>query len=299
MSSAPAREESLPVKTRTLVSVVIVALAVAVIFGVVKARPVEAKPNQQKDCAGCHGDGTYAATVTATPSAAAVAPGAGYTVALAISENPNGVFNTGYWIANSTAAGAIGTSVTYGGNTSTQQNFTVNMTAPGTPGTYYYKVFMVDGPTDNSGIVGAKVFSIVVGTPATHDVAVGFVGHYPRARHIDAGDIGGFFATYMNEGDVGETFTATLSARSPSAATTVLDTRSLTLAAGSTTTVYYPAVLTYSMAGTWTITATAGPVAGETDTLDNTWVRERTARSTTSAQPGAGGPRSVQRGPTR
>ena len=155
------------------------------------------------------------------------------------------------------------------------------MTAPATPGTYYYKVFMVDGGTDSTGMVGVKVFSIVVGTPVTHDVAVGFVGHYPRARHVDAGDVGGFFATYMNEGDVGETFTATLSARSPAGSTTTLDTRSLTLAAGSLTTVYYPAVLTYATAGTWTITASAGPVSGETDLADNSWVRERTVRSTT------------------
>ena len=91
------------------------------IVGVVKAKPVDAKPNQQKDCASCHGDGTYAATVTATPSASTVAPGASYTVAIAtISENPNGAFNTGYWIANSTAAGATGTTTgIYGGNTST------------------------------------------------------------------------------------------------------------------------------------------------------------------------------------
>jgi hypothetical protein len=277
----------------------VVLVAAAVIAGVVKARPVEAKPNQQKDCASCHGDGTYAATVTATPSAATVAPGAGYSVALAISENPNGVFNTGYWVANSTAAGATGTSVTYGGNTGTTQTYTVNMTAPSAPGTYYYKVFMVDGPTDNSGIVGVKVFSVVVGTPVTHDVAVGFMGHYPRARHINAGDIGGFFAMYVNEGDVGETFTATLSATSPSAATTVLDTRSVTLVAGSTTTIYYPAVLTYALAGTWTITASAGPVAGETDTSDNTWVRERSVRPTTTIQPSPRSVRATHRGPAR
>ena len=95
-------------KTRTLVTLALVALAVPIIVGVVKAKPVEAKPNQQKDCAGCHGDGTYAATGTATPSAATVAPGGSYSVAMAISENPNGVFNTGYWIANSTVAGATG-----------------------------------------------------------------------------------------------------------------------------------------------------------------------------------------------
>lgn len=286
-------------KMRAVIVIALFALAAAVIVGVVKAKPVEAKPNQQKDCTSCHGDGTYAATVTATPSAATVAPGGSYSVAVTISENPNGVFNTGYWIANSTAAGATGTSVTYGGNTSTQQSFTVNMTAPTNPGTYYYKVFMVDGGTDSTGMVGFKVFSIVVGTPATHDVAVGFVGHYPRVRHVDAGDVGGFYATYMNEGDVSETFTATLSARSPSAATTTLDTRSLTLAAGSQTTVYYPSILTYTLAGSWTITASAGPVAGETDTLDNTWVRERTVRSTTPALPVAGSLRSTHRGPAR
>jgi hypothetical protein len=289
------------VKKTTLVSVVLAAVAalvVPVIVGAVVAKPATASPSKQRDCTACHGDGTYAATVTATPSAATVAPGGSYTVAAAISENPTGDFLTGYWIANSTAAGATGTSVIYGGKTTTQQSYTVNMTAPSTPGTYYYKVFMEDGLDDNSGVVGFKVYSIVVGTPATHDVAVGFVGHYPRVRYIDAGDVGGFYATYMNEGDVGETFTATLSARSPSATTTTLDTRSVTLAAGAQTTVYYPSILTYTLAGTWTITASAGPVAGETDTLDNTWVRERTVRATT-ALPVAGSLRSTHRGPAR
>jgi hypothetical protein len=270
------KEEILPVKMKALVYVALAALAAAAVVGVVKAKPADARPNQQKDCTQCHGDGTYAATVTATPSSATVAPGATYTVGIIISEDPSGTFNTGYWIANSTAAGATGTSTgVYGGNTGTQQSHTATMTAPAAPGTYYYKAFGVDGPADNTGVVGFKVYSITVVAPV-HDVAVDYLGQDPRVRRMSVGDVGGFFATYANLGNVGETFTATLTAKTPSSSTSTLDTRSVTLAAGATTTVYYPGVLTYSSAGVWTITATAGPVAGETNTDDNTWVRPRT-----------------------
>jgi len=275
-NSVPPREEIQPLKMRALAFVALAALSAAVIVGVVKAKPADAFPNKEKDCAGCHGDGTYAATVTATPSSATVAPGATYTVAITLSQNPNGTFNTGYWIANSTVAGATGTSTgVYGGDTGTQHAFTATMTAPVTPGTYYYKVFTDEGPSDSTGVVGFKVYSITVVAPV-HDVAVDYLGQDPRVRRMSVGDVGGFFATYANLGNVGETFTATLTAKTPSSSTSTLDTRSVTLAAGATTTVYYPGVLTYSSAGVWTITATAGPVAGETNTDDNTWVRPRT-----------------------
>lgn len=279
-------------RTRTPAFVTIAVVAAAVVVGVAKARPADAFPNKQKDCATCHGDGTYAATVTATPSAATVAPGMSYTVAITISENPGGTYNTGYWIANSDAGGGTGTSTgVYGGDTGTQQSYTVNMTAPATPGTYYYKVFGVDGPTDASGIVGFKVYSITVAN-VTHDVAVDFLGHYPRMRRIYAGYVGGFLAIYKNLGDVSETFSAVLTARSPSGATSTLDSRSLTLAAGASTTIYYPSILAYSATGVWTITAAAGPVAGEARTDDNTWIRTRTV----SVSPTLTVARSVHRG---
>ncbi len=179
-------------------------------------------------------------------------------------------FNTGYWVANSTAAGATGTSTgVYGGNTGTTQTYTVNMTAPATPGTYYYKVFMVDGPDTADGIVGFKVYSITVVAPV-HDVAVFGIARYPRRADVTLGGLGSYYAVYANVGTVGETFTATLTATAPGGGTSTLDTRSITLAAGASTTVYYPGALTYSSAGMWTVTASAGPVAGETATVDNT-----------------------------
>lgn len=263
-------------KVKVLVLITLVAVAAATIVGVIAAKPADAFPNKQKDCSGCHGDGTYSATVTATPSAATVAPGATYTVAITLSQDPSGTFNTGYWIANTTAAGATGTSTgVYGGDTGTQHAFTATMTAPATPATYYYKVFTNEGPTDNTGYVGYKVYSITVAAPV-HDVAVETVVPYPRKRPAVIGEIGSVVARYANRGDVSETFTATVSLTNPGSSTSVLDTRSITLAAGATTTVYYTGVVTYSSAGTWTLTATAGPVAGETATADNTSTYTRT-----------------------
>ena len=285
---------------RTQVSVALATLVVSVLVGVIAATPASATPSKQRDCSSCHGDpGVYAATVTATPSAATVAPSATYTLSMGISENPNGAgFGTGYWVANSTAAGAIvsSTGVYGGGSGSTPQTYARTMTAPSTPGTYYYKVFGVDGLDDSSGIVGFTVYSVNVVAPI-HDVDADYLGHYPRVRHIYPGYVGGFFAHYQNAGNVGETFTATLSARDPSGVTATLDTRSLTLAAGERTTVYYPGILTYAVAGTWTITATAGPVVGETDTLHNSWTRERTVESAPLALTGS--LRSAHRGPAR
>lgn len=281
-------------KMKAPVCVALAALAAAVIVGVVKAKPADARPNQQQDCITCHGDGTYAATVTATPSSPTVAAGATYTVAITISENPSGNFNTGYWVANSTAAGATGTSTgVYGGDDGTQQSRTATMTAPATPGTYYYKVFADDGPRD-VGIVGFKVYSITVVAPV-HDVAVNYLGHAARKSSAYVGNTDDFFAVYANIGTVGETFTAKLVAKAPGGTTTTLDTRSVTLAAGATVTVRYPGVPSYTSAGVWTVTASAGPVAGETATADNAFARTRTV----SAAAALTASRSARRGPAQ
>jgi hypothetical protein len=276
---------------RALVFVAFSAVVAAVIVGVVAAKPVDAFPSEQKDCIACHGGGTYAATVTATPSSTTVAPGASYTVAITISENPSGRYNTGYWIAYSDANGATGTSTgVYGGDAGTQQSYTATMIAPATPGTYYYKVFGVDGPADSSAVVGYKVYSITVAAPGG-DVAVRFLGSYPRVRHAAVGDLVGFHANYANVGTASATFSATLTATSPGGTTTTLDVRSVTLAAGATTKIYYPSVLAYTSPGRWTVTATAGPVPGETATADNTYVWSRTVLSAAAA-----GSRRAQRG---
>ncbi len=276
-------------KTNILVWALAAVLAAAV-AGVIAARPADAFPNKQKDCAACHGSGGYAATVTATPNSSTVAPGATYTVAITISENPNGTFKTGYWIADSDASGSTGTTTgVYGGDTSAQQSHTATMTAPSTPGTYYYKVFAEDGKADDYGVVGFKVYSVTVATTGG-DAAV-YLGAYPRVRRVFAGDVGGFFAVWFNHGTASATFTATLSATSPLGATATLDARSLTLAAGESLTVYYPGVLTYTSAGMWTTTASASLVPGEAVTHDNTYVRLRPVLSAPPASP-----RHVERG---
>jgi hypothetical protein len=281
------------VKTKALVLVALVAVVAAVIVGVIAAKPADAFPSKAKDCADCHGTGGYDATVTATPSSSGVAPGATYTVAITISENPNGAFNTGYWVANSDVNGVTGTSTgVYGGDTGTQQTHTATMTAPTTPGTYYYKVFGEDGQSDDQGIVGFKVYSITVVAPV-HDVAVFGIARYPRRADVTLGGHGSYYAVYANVGTVGETFTATLTSKAPGGGTSTLDTRSITLAAGASTTVYYPGALTYSSAGMWTVTASAGPVAGETATVDNT--ESKTCTVSGSAAPASA--KIARRGP--
>ena len=280
-------------KTKVLVLAALVAVLAAVVVGVIAAKPADAFPSKAKDCADCHGTGGYDATVTATPSASGVAPGATYTVAITISENPNGAFNTGYWVANSDVNGVTGTSTgVYGGDTGTQQTHTATMTAPTTPGTYYYKVFGEDGHSDDQGIVGFKVYSITVVAPV-HDLAVFGIARYPRRADVTLGGHGSYYAVYANVGTVGETFTATLTAKAPGGGTSTLDTRSITLAAGTSTTVYYPGVLTYSSAGTWTVTASAGPVAGETATADN--VESKTCTISAASPPASA--KIVHRGP--
>jgi hypothetical protein len=264
---------------------VVVAAAAA---GVVAAKPAAAFPSKVQDCSKCHGLGlgTYGATVTATPSATTLAPGATYTVAVTISENPNGTFNTGYWIANSDAAGATGTSTgVYGGNTGTSQNHTATMTAPVGPGTYYYKVFAEDGGADADGVVGYKVYSINVVAPV-HDVAVFGLVRYPRRSDVTLGGTGSYLAVYANVGTVSETFTATIKAKAPGGLVTTLDSRSITLAAGATTTVSYPGIVSFSSAGVWTITASVGPVTGETATADNTWSKSCTVNGSLLAARG-------------
>ncbi len=270
-------------KTRLSLLIGAALVALALYAGVALPQDAGATPNKQQDCTKCHGDGTYAATVTATPSATALSPGASYTLPISISENAAGSFNTGYWIANSTAAGATGTTTgVYAGATSTTQSYAVSMTAPGTPGTYYYKVFMEDGPQD-VGIVGFKTYSITVAA-SVHDVAVTYLG-YPRKSHAYLGSAGDYSAVYANHGNVSETFTATFTAQAPNGTKSTLDTRSITLAAGASTTVDYSGLGTFSQAGVWTIAATAGPVAGETATADDTYSRTRTIYGATSVAP--------------
>jgi hypothetical protein len=158
------------VKLRPVTTLGVLAAVLAVIALV--AGPVIATPDKQVDCVGCHGGGLYRGTTTAAPSTPYPAPSATYTVAIGTPQCPTGTYNTGYWIANSTVAGATGTTTgVYGGNTSTTHSYTASMRAPATEGVYYYKVFALDGPKSSAAYVNFAVYSVAVDrtAPATSD----------------------------------------------------------------------------------------------------------------------------------
>ncbi len=89
----------LPARITASLAVLVLLAALAAVA--LTASPANAFPDKQADCSACHGSG-YSGTATATPSAGYPAAGAGYTVAITVSQNTAGV--AGYWIANSTAA---------------------------------------------------------------------------------------------------------------------------------------------------------------------------------------------------
>ena len=162
-------------KPRTLPSL-LVALAALFVLGVVAAVPAAATPSKAADCSGCHGPGlgTYRGTTTASPSTQFPAAGATYTVAIGTPQNPIGTFNTGYWIANSTVAGATGTTTgVYGGGVGAVHSYTASMTAPAAAGVYYYKVFADDGAKDADAYVNFATYSITVDKTAPVTTAAG------------------------------------------------------------------------------------------------------------------------------
>ena len=90
-----------------------------------------------------------------------------YTVAIGAPDYPGVAYNTGYWIANSTIAGATGTTTgVFGGETTSTHSYTATMTAPAAEGVYYYKVFGVEGTKSTSDYTSVAVYSIVVDNTA-------------------------------------------------------------------------------------------------------------------------------------
>jgi hypothetical protein len=140
---------------------VVGALAGGLVLTSLDAGPVLATPSRARDCTGCHGTGSVSGTVSARPSTSNPSAGAAYTVAITPPANPNGG-QVGYWIANSTAAGATGASTGVMGGPTSATSFTARMTAPTTAGTYYYKVWAVHGPDDSSGVTNFAVYSFAV-----------------------------------------------------------------------------------------------------------------------------------------
>ena len=137
-------------------------LAAALLVATIDPLPAQATPSKARDCTGCHGSGSVAGTVRATPSTTSPAPGAAYTVAVTA---PAGRGNTGYWIANSNASGATGSSTGARGGPSSAASYTATMRAPATPGTYYFKVWAVRGPDNSSGVTSFARYQITVRIP--------------------------------------------------------------------------------------------------------------------------------------
>src|SRR5450759_4906852 len=138
----PLKIYSVKRKTIPKIAVLATGLTVAILAATIHPTPAQAFPNKQAECTTCHGSGTVAGMTTAMPSTSTPAAGAAYTVAITISANAS-AGDTGYWIANSTAAGVTGTTTgVYGGYNGTGAlSYTAPMTAPTAVGTYYYKVW--------------------------------------------------------------------------------------------------------------------------------------------------------------
>lgn len=257
------------IRSRSVVFVAVgLAVAATLAVGLASAKSATAFPSKQKDCSACHGPslGSYRGTVTATPSSAIVATGASYTIAITISENPNGTYDTGYWVANSDAGGTTGSSTgVYGGAGGTnQQSYTATMTAPATPGTYYYKVFGEDGQDNNQGQTNFAVYAITVITPV-HDVGVIAVR---TPKHLWVGSSNYVSATFVNLGTQSETFNATLAITDPDGIALAPVTKSVTVAAGASTTVSYGPLTYFTKAGAYTFTVSTS-LAGDSNAVNN------------------------------
>jgi hypothetical protein len=172
------------VESMAIPKLVLVAAALAggLLIASVDAGPALATPSRARDCTGCHGPGSVGGTVTARPETVTPAAGASYQVAIAPPANRNGG-RVGFWIANSTAAGATGTSSGVTGGPSSAASFTATMTAPTAAGTYYYKVWAVHGADNSSGVTNYARYSITV-TAATPRPSVAHISKLSRVHGI-------------------------------------------------------------------------------------------------------------------
>lgn len=230
-------------KSRAIPKVALIAVALAggLVLSTVDVRPAQATPSRARDCTGCHGSGTVAGTVTASPSTTTPAPSATYTVAISIATSASG--NTGFWIANSTAAGATGTTTGVTGGPSSATTHTATMTAPATAGTYYYKVWGNQGMDDGSAQTNFGLYSITVAAPTPS----------PAASFTASATTG----------------TAPLALTFTDTSTNTPTTWAWSFGNGTTSTVRNPPV-TYLSAGTYTVTLTASNASGASTPVTRT-----------------------------
>ena len=222
------------------IAVLLTGLAAAILAVTLSPQAAHAFPSKQQDCTNCHGVGTPAGTVNAVPSTSTPAAGATYTVLVTEPANAAGG-DTGYWIANSTAAGVTGTSTgVYAGNDGTlAATRTATMTAPAAAGTYWYKVWAVKGHSDATGVTNFALYSITVVPAASVPVSS--------------------FTTSVASGAFPLPVTMT------DTSTNAPTSWAWNFGNGTTSTLKSPSV-TYAAAGTYTVTLTASNAIGAGNT---------------------------------
>ena len=230
----------------------IAALAALAGLASVAAAPAAATPSKNSACASCH-SGTASGTVTAVPSTATPAPGATYTVAIDIGLTASG--KTGYHMAQTDVAGLATTWMAVYGGTGSQSAWTATMTAPATPGTYYYKAWTAKG---YSGMAKAVTYSITVPAPAPAPAITSLT-----PTHAQTGA-----SVVIAGSDLGASgvvkFGATTATTSAWSATQVTATVPASLAPGATSVTVQPAGAAVSNALAFTVDAPPVPV----DTTD-------------------------------
>jgi len=235
---------------------VVLAIAAATIVAVAIAGSAGATPSKPTVCTNCH-SGTASGAVTATPSTSTPAAGAAYTVAIGIGLAATG--NTGYHVAQTDAAGTANTFVTVYGGPAAQTAWTANMTAPATPGTYYYKVWCAKGPASSSGQAKAALYSITV--PAAAPTAA-LTSVTPNHALTGASVV--IAGTNLGSGGTVR-FGATAAATTAWSTTSVTATVPASLATGATVVTVTPTGGSASNALVFTVDAPPAPTAGLTN----------------------------------
>ena len=130
------------------VAVLVAGAAAGILAVVAHPAPASAFPNYASTCTACHSAG---GSVSAVPSSATVAPGATYSVAMTF---VGGNGNSGYWISNTS-----NDPVSIVGPPASGASRTQSMTAPTTPGSYTYTVWM------RQGVASSSTYTITVAAP--------------------------------------------------------------------------------------------------------------------------------------
>ncbi len=239
-------------RIRNTSTFVVLVIAAAALLAAAVAGSASATPSRNTVCTDCH-SGTASGTVTATPSTTTPAAGAAYTVAISIGLTSSG--NTGYHIAQTDAAGTTTTWMTVYGGPASQTSWTANMTAPATPGTYYYKVWCVKGLNNSSGQAKSATYSITV--PASVPTAA-LISLTPN--HAQTGASVVIAGTNLGSGGTVR-FGGTAASTTAWSATSVTATVPASLAAGATTATVTPTGGAASNALAFTVDAAAAPTA--------------------------------------